>query len=47
MFKFTFLHQMTPLHQAAEEGDLMQVQYLIEKGADVNNKDNTLGVKIY
>ena len=31
---------MTPLHRAAEEDNEGTVQLLIEKGADVNVKDN-------
>ena len=33
-------HQFTPLHRAAERGHTDTVQYLTEKGADINIKDN-------
>ena len=32
--------QMTPLHCATREGKVGTVQILIEKGADINIKDN-------
>ena len=44
MFKFVSPHQQTPLHWAAGEGEEDTVQLLIEKGADINIKDN-LGVR--
>ena len=31
---------MTPLHRAAIEGEVGTVQLLIQKGADMNIKDN-------
>ena len=37
---FLFLHQMTPLHLAAESGRIKMVNYLVEQGADVNIQDN-------
>ena len=33
-------HQWTPLHRAALEGEEDTVQLLIEKGADINIKDD-------
>ena len=33
-------HQLTPLHLAADNGHTDTVQCLIEKGADVNIKDD-------
>ena len=33
-------HQMTPLHWAADGGRVDTVKYLIEKGAEVNSKDD-------
>ena len=40
------LHQMTPLHMAAERGGRLNiVEYLVGKKADINIKDNN-GVKI-
>ena len=35
------LHQMTPLHVAAERGHFKIVQFLVGEGADVNTKDNS------
>ena len=35
-----FLHQWTPLHWAAREGKVGTVQLLIEKGVEINIKDN-------
>ena len=32
-------HQFTPLHSAAEEGHVDIVRYLVDKGADLNVKD--------
>ena len=32
------LHQMTPLHMAAEEGFFDIVKYLVEKNADTTSK---------
>ena len=38
---FFFFHQWTPLHIAAGEGHCEDMlQYLVDKGADVNIKDN-------
>ena len=34
-------HQMTPLHVATQRGDRISiVNYLVDKGADINKKDN-------
>ena len=33
-------HQVTPLHRAALKGEEGAVQFLTEKGADINVKDN-------
>ena len=43
MFKICSLlspHQGTPLHVAAEGGHTDSVQYLIDKGAGINVKNN-------
>ena len=32
-------HQMTPLHWAADGGQVHTVKYLIDKGAEVNSQD--------
>ena len=32
-------HQMSPLHWAADGGHVHTVKYLIDKGAEVNSKD--------
>ena len=40
MFRFFSPRQKTPLHLAVEEGKEGTVQLLIEKGADINIKDN-------
>jgi len=37
--------QNTPLHTAAEASNLRAVQYLVDKGADVNNR-NYCGVSV-
>ena len=37
---FVFPRQMTPLHSAAIGGDADTAQVLVEKGADINIKDN-------
>ena len=37
-------HQMSPLHWAADGGHVNTVKFLIEKGADVNFKDDYYGV---
>jgi len=37
--------QNTPLHMAAEESNLLVVKYLVDKGADVNNR-NYCGVSV-
>ena len=34
-----FLHQMTPLHVAAETGRCEILRYLIDKGGDISIKD--------
>ena len=41
---FYFPHQETPLHWAARARDVDIVRYLVDKGADINIKDDTLGV---
>lgn len=33
----------TPLHEAAEEGDIDTVELLLRYGADVNTRDNFVG----
>jgi len=33
-------HQRAPLHEAAESGMVDMVRYFVDKGADVNIKDN-------
>ena len=33
-------HQRTPLHRAVEQGHAGTAQFLVEKGADINVKDN-------
>ena len=41
-FCFFSLHQMTPLHVAAEKGDRISiVKYLVDKGAGINIKDDS------
>ena len=37
-------HQKTPLHDAACKGRVDIVKYLVEQGADINFKDDMLGV---
>ena len=38
--KYVSLHQMSPLHVAAEKGECREiVEYLIDKGTDINIKD--------
>lgn len=40
--KFCFFnspHQMTPLHKAAVQGHVDTLQYLLDKGADIDIKD--------
>ena len=45
MFKFfNNSHQGTPLHLAAEAGHMDIVRYLVEKGADINIKDDIFKV---
>ena len=39
MFNFVSPHQITPLHWAAEKGHVNVVQYLLEKGANMNIKE--------
>ena len=39
------LHQWTPLYMAAEGGHEEMVRFLVDKGADINIKDNN-GVSI-
>ena len=34
------LHQWTPLHAASFRGNIETVKYIVEKGADVNIKDD-------
>ena len=34
-------HQMTPLHWAADGGQVHTVKYLTDKGAEVNSKDDS------
>ena len=48
LFVFVFsLHQMTPLHVAAEKGDRISiVKYLVDNGADINIKDDNEVSKI-
>ena len=33
-------HQVTPVHEAAREGHVRALEYIIEAGADVNIKDD-------
>ena len=40
MFRFFAPRQMTPLHWAARQGKVGTVQILIEKGTDINIKEN-------
>ena len=43
MFMIVYLispHQKTPLHWAAFQGHPVTAQFLVEKGADINVKDN-------
>ena len=39
LLQSVFLHQMTPLHVAAETGHCKILRYLIDKGGDINIKD--------
>ena len=39
------IHQMTYLHLAVEVGHMKTVKYLVDKGADINIKDD-LGVSV-
>ena len=41
---FNNFHQGTPLHLAAEAGHMDIVRHLVEKGADINIKDDTFEV---
>ena len=44
----TFFCQQTPLHVAVSKGRDYMVEYLVEKGADMNIKDkNGVSVKLY
>ena len=45
-FSTFFLHQMTPLHLAAESDRIKMVNYLVEQRADVNIQDHN-GVIIF
>ena len=36
---YFFLHQLTPLHLAAETGRIKILNYLLEQGADINIQD--------
>ena len=40
LLQFLSLHQMTPLHLAAESGHIKKVNYLCDEGADINIQDN-------
>ena len=43
-----FSSQQTPLHVAVSKGRDYMVEYLVEKGADMNIKDkNGVSVKLY
>ena len=42
---FFSLHQMTCLHLAFEGGHMNTVKYLVDKGADINTKDDR-GVRV-
>ena len=44
---FFFLHQITPLHLAAESGHIKMVNCLVEQGADTNIQDNNGVIKSY
>ena len=44
--KLYSLHQLSPLHIAAGQGDLDKVKTLIDKGADINIKDPGSGVSM-
>jgi len=41
---FIFLHQETPLHSAAYRDHVDTVAFLVDKGAEVNIKDEEDGV---
>ena len=41
---FVSPHQMTALHRAAFEGQVDTVRCLVDKGADINIKDDKNGV---
>ena len=41
---FNSSHQRTPLHWAADRGDVDTVRYLFDKGAEINIKDHSVGV---
>ena len=44
----TLSYQQTPLHVAASKGRDYMVEYLVEKGADMNIKDkNGVSEKLY
>ena len=36
---YHFLHQLSPLHKEARQGDLKKVKSLIHEGADINLVD--------
>ena len=42
---FLFLHQITPLHLAAEGASIKILRYLVDQGADINIQDD-IGVSI-
>ena len=44
-FNVTFFYQRTPLHFAAREGRKLTVESLVDKGANINIRDNS-GVSI-
>ena len=37
-------YQMSPLHWAADGGQLNTMKFLVEKGANLNSKDDEYGV---
>ena len=45
LFSFLSLYQITPLHLAAESGNIKILNHLVDKGADVNiQEDNGVGI---